>query len=60
MANTIQKAVKQSRYVIVDLRRTKRHQSKCTNELRREFERSKSLQRLMVVSKRGKILDFMK
>lgn len=60
MANTIQKAVKQSRNVIIDLRRTKRHQTKCINELKREFECSNSLRRLKVISKNGRILDFVK
>ena len=60
MANTIQKAVKQSQNVIVDLRRTKRHQEKCLRELRREFEKSHSLRRLKIITKSKKILDFEK
>ena len=60
ISNTIQKAVKQSHNVIVDLRRTKRHQSKCLRELEKEFEKSKSLKRLKVITKTGKTLDFNK
>ena len=37
MQNTIQKAVKQSRNVIVDLRRAKRSQERCLQELEKEF-----------------------
>ena len=60
ISNTIQKATKQSPNVIIDLRRTKRHQAKCLKEIQREFERSKSLNNLKVITKTGKILDFVK
>ncbi len=60
MANTIQRAVKQSRNVIVDLRHTKRHQTKCLRELENEFNRSGSLKRLKIITKGGKTLDFEK
>lgn len=60
MQNTIQKAVKQSRNVIVDLRRTKRSQERCLQELEKEFDRSKSLQRLKIITKSCRILDLKK
>lgn len=60
MANTIQRAVKQSHNVIVDLRHTKRHQTKCLRELENEFKRSGSLRRLKIITKSGKTLDFEK
>ena len=60
MANTIQRAVKQSHNVIVDLRHTKRHQIKCIRELKNEFERSGSLKHLKIITKDGNILDFKK
>ena len=60
MQNTIQKAVKQSRNVIVDLRRAKRSQERCLQELEKEFGSSKSLQKLKVITKSRKILDFEK
>ena len=60
MANTIQRAVKQSHNVIVDLRHTKRHQAKCLRELENEFKRSGSLKRLKIITKSGKTLDFEK
>ena len=60
MQNTIQKAVKQSRNVIVDLRRAKRPQERCLQELEKEFDSSKSLQKLKVITKSRKILDFEK
>lgn len=60
MANTIQRAVKQSRNVIVDLRHTKRHQTKCLRELENEFKKSGSLKRLKIITKSGKTIDFEK
>lgn len=60
MENTIQRALKQSQNVIVDLRRTKRHQTKCLRELRKQFDSKKDLQRLRIIAKGGKILDFKK
>ena len=58
--NTIQRAIKQSKYIIVDLRRTKRHQQKCIRELKNEFNKSKNLKQLIVITKTGRILDFKK
>ena len=58
--NTIQKAVKQSRNVIIDLRRAKRSQERCLQELEKEFGSSKNLQKLKVITKSRKILDFEK
>ena len=60
MQNTIQKAVKQSRNVIVDLRRVKRSQERCLQELEKEFGSSKNLQKLKIITKSRKILDFEK
>lgn len=60
MQNTIQKAVKQSKNVIVDLRRTKRSQERCLKELEKEFNNSRSLRRLKIITKSCRILDFEK
>lgn len=60
IANTIQKAVKQSPNIIIDLRRTRRHQSKCIAEIKKEFEKSRSIRRLLVITKDGKLLEFNK
>ena len=60
MKNTIQKALKQSPNVVVDLRRTKRHQTKCLRELEKQFLNSKLLKRLKVITKTGKVVDFKK
>ena len=60
MKNTVQKALKQSRNIIIDLRRTKRHQSKCLRELERQFKKSKSIKTLWAITKTHKIIDFKK
>ena len=60
MQNTIQKAVKQSKNVIVDLRRTKRSQERCLKELEKEFNNSRSLRRLKIITKSRRMLDFEK
>lgn len=60
MKNTVQKACRQSCNVIVDLRRVKRYQEKSLSELNREFEYSRSLKRLKIITKNGSIIDLVK
>ena len=60
MENTIQRALKQSENIIVDLRHTKRHQYKCIRELEKQFVSKKSIKRLKIITKSGKTLDFKK
>lgn len=60
MANTIQRAVQQSANIIIDLRRVKRHQSKCLAEIRKEFQKSRSVKRIKVITKSRKVVDFEK
>ena len=60
MKNTIQKACKQSCNVIVDMKRTKRHQGKCLHELQREFTHSKTLKRIKIITKSREIIDWVK
>lgn len=58
--NTLQKAARQSENVIVDLRRTKRHQTKCLNEIKREFSNSKRIKRIKIITKAQKLLELSK
>lgn len=60
MKNTIQKALRQSKNIILDLRRVKRPQEKCIRECRREFEKSKTIKRLVLILKDDNSLDFKK
>ena len=58
--NTIQRALRQSQNIIIDLRHTKRHQTKCLRELEKQFLNKKGIKRLKVITKSGKTLDFEK
>ena len=60
IANTIQKAIKQSPNIIIDLRRTKRHQTKCLHELQKEFIKSNSIKQLKIITKNNKTIDHKK
>lgn len=60
MKNTLQKAARQSENVIIDLRRAKRHQAKCLSEIKREFNNSKRLKRIKIVTKKGNIVELLK
>lgn len=60
MENTIQRAMRQSQNIIIDLRHTKRHQTKCLRELEKQFLSKKGIKRLKVITKSGKTLDFEK
>ena len=58
--NTIQRAAKQSKNIVIDLRRTKRHQSKCLREIEHEFHKSTSVRRILVITKSKKLIEFRK
>ena len=60
MENTIQRALRQSQNIIIDLRHTKRHKTKCLRELEKQFLNKKGIKRLKVITKSGKTLDFEK
>lgn len=60
LQNTIQRAVEQSENIIVDLSRIRIPQYKCIPELERQLYRSKRGQRLKIITKGRKILDFSK
>ena len=60
MENTIQRALRQSQNIIIYLRHTKRHQTKCLRELEKQFLNKKGIKRLKVITKSGKTLDFEK
>lgn len=60
MKNTLQRAVKQSQNIIIDLRRVKRYEPKCINEIEREFKHSKTIKRLWIIKKDGDLLTMEK
>lgn len=60
MVNTIQRAVKQSPNIIIDLRRAKRNQTKCLAEIKKEFEKSRSVKRIRIITKAKRLIDLRK
>lgn len=60
LENTLQKAVKQSPNIIIDLARIKIHQTKCLQELEKQFYKSKGAKRLKIIMKTKKIVEFKK
>ena len=55
-----QKAAKQSPNVVFDARRSKIHINKISREVDRQFKLSRSLKRLILIKKDGKIVAFNK
>ena len=60
LENTLQKAVRQSPNIIIDLDRIKIHQTKCLQELEKQFYKSKGVRWLKIVTKTKKIVEFKK
>lgn len=58
--NTVQKALRQSANIVIDLRRVKRRQEKCIIELKREFALSRSVKRMVIIKKSGEMIDLNK
>lgn len=58
MQNNLQEALKQSCYIILDLRRAKRKEEKCLREIEKEFTFSKRIKAIKVITKGRKLLDF--
>ena len=56
--NTVQRAAHQSENIIIDLRRVKLPQEKCLRELEHQFEMSKRIKRMKIITKGKKCLDF--
>ncbi len=60
ITGNFKKAVKQSRYIVFDLRRCNVPESKAITQLQHEFECRIYLKRLLVIKKSGELLDFHK
>lgn len=60
MKHNISNAKRQSRNVIVDLRRCKMPEERSVNELKHHFDLSKRLKRLRIIKKSEIMLDFSK
>ena len=60
LENTIKDAIKQSPNVVIDLARIKIHQTKCLQELEKQFYKTKGVKYLKIITKTRKIIDFKK
>ena len=60
LENTLKKASKQSENIIIDLARIKIHQTRCLNELEKQFNMIKQIRKLFVITKTKKVIDFTK
>jgi hypothetical protein len=58
--HSFKKALRQSQNIIFDLRRIKIAQDKCIDKLKKEFSNSKSIKRLLIITKSNNLLDFTK
>lgn len=56
--HALQKAATQSSNVVLDVRQSKIHSSKLLAEIRFQFSIIKKLNRVIVITKKGQILDF--
>jgi hypothetical protein len=56
----LQAGLKQSQNIIFDARRSKIHISKIRSELSRQFQLAKSMKRLVLIEKNGKIIELMR
>lgn len=58
--DTITTALKQSEYIIIDLRRVRLHQTKCLHDIEKFFHTYKRIKRIIVITKNTKLLDLKK
>ena len=58
--NTLRTALTQSPYIIIDLDRIKIHQTKCLQELEKQFMKFRAIKKLKVITKTKKVIDFEK
>lgn len=60
LENTLKKASRQSPNIIIDLNRIKIHQTKCIQELRKQFYKTKGAKRLKIINKSKEIVEIKK
>ena len=58
--NNLQIAARQSKNVVIDLRRIKRNEDKSLHEIEKEFNYSKNLERIKIITKGGRIMQKLK
>lgn len=55
--NNLRKADNQSSNVVIDLRRCKMHEARALSRIKYEIAKASSIKRLLVITKRGKVLE---
>lgn len=58
--NTVQRASHQAENVVIDLRRVKIHQTRCLAELEKQFQLSKRLKQMVIITKSKKVVELSK
>lgn len=58
--HSFRSALKQSPNIIFDIRGSKMPEQKCISEIERRFNDFKKVQRVMIIAKKQKLLDFKK
>lgn len=56
--HSFRSALKQSPYIIFDIRSSKTPQNKCITEIERRFNDFKKVKRVMIITKKEELLDF--
>jgi hypothetical protein len=56
--HTLTDALKQSKCIVFDARRSKLHMAKVTNELQKQFRMTASMQRLLLIRKDKTVIEF--
>lgn len=56
--NTLHRTAHQSPNIILDLHRIKLHRNKCLPEIQKEFNKSKGIKTIKVITKTKEIIDF--
>ena len=54
----LQDALKQSSYIIIDVRASKQHMEKIKHELHHQFSLTKKIDRLLMINKARKVVEF--
>lgn len=57
ISNALKRGAKQSKYLIIDLRKTKIEDSQAEKEIRTSMSKTKSLQRVIIIDKQSHLVD---
>lgn len=60
LQHTVSRAIKQSKYIIIDARFSKIHISKIKNHLSAEMKKNKQIKRLLLIDKQKSVIEILK